>query len=64
MERIDLKQGRKTKRKMCYKCQRVCGTFQGGGEGQKGLNSFLGKKERSLFFRDKQEGVRNWSSYR
>lgn len=64
MERIDAKQGRKTKRKMCYECERVCGAFQGGGEGQKGLNSFLGKKQQSLFFRDKQEGVRNWSSYR
>lgn len=28
------------------------------------VKTFLGKKEQSLFFRDKWEGIRNWSCYR
>lgn len=28
------------------------------------VKTFLGKNKQSLFFRDKWEGIRNWSCYR
>lgn len=58
------KDGRTTKRKLCDKHQRAWGSLR-EEEGQNGLNIHPWEEgEQSLFFREKQEGLRNRSSYR